>query len=120
VPEEKHNSNVSGGQDFVNLQIDVGIIKTQILDVVKKVDASNNKLDNLSVVSREEYVSDKDKLENYKIRAEQQVRDLEKYVEKTYVTLDSQKNIKALAMTVLTALTVAAALAIWRLLTSKI
>lgn len=84
------------------MQIDVGVIKDKVAELKKQSDRIENKLDNLSTVSQEDY------------------KKFVQYVEDTFVKRESIKGLKAVGYAVLTALSVSATLGLAKLLGARL
>jgi hypothetical protein len=97
------NTGSQGHQDAVNLQVDIGVLKSQFTELQKqgdrqeaKIDAVKRAVDGLSTVSRNEF-------EEYK-----------QHVDSTFVKTESIKGVKSVAWAIATALSVALVLALFR------
>lgn len=97
-----NQSRKSGpSKEEVNLQVDVGVIKSQVADLKKSNERIETKLDNLNTVPLEDF------------------KKFVAYVEETFVKKESLKGAKAVGLAVLTALAISATLGIARLLGTK-
>lgn len=85
----------------INLQVDVGVIKSQVADLKATTGRIEAKLDSLNTVSQEDFKKFVD------------------YVEKEFVKKESLKGVRAVGLAVLTALAVSATLGIAKLLGAK-
>lgn len=97
----KNQRTTTSSKEEVALQVDVGVIKSQMVDLKKQTDRIEDKLDSLQTVP----------LADFKKFVE--------YVENTFVKKESLKGAKAVGLAVLTALAVSATLGIAKLLGTK-
>lgn len=91
-----------GSSEDVNMQIDVGIIKVQMIEVKKQTDRIEHTLNNLSNVSAGEFDKFKD------------------YVESSFVKKESLSGFKAIGIAVATAVAIGLVIAMLRVLGLKL
>lgn len=82
----------------VSLQVDVRVIKSQMVDLKRQTDRIETKLDGLSVVTQDDF------------------KKFVQYVEETFVKQESLKGFRAVGLAVVTALAISVTLGISKLL----
>lgn len=93
---------VTTSHSEISLQVDVGVIKSQMVDLKKQTNRIEDKLDSLSTVSQDDF------------------KKFVTYVEENFVKKESLKGLRAVGYAVLTALAVSVTLGIARLLGAKL
>lgn len=86
----------------VNLQVAVGVLNSQMVDLKKQTDRIENKLDSLSTVSQDDF------------------KKFVAYVEDSFVKKETLKGARAVGLAVLTAVAVSVTLGIAKLLGAKL
>lgn len=92
----------SASKQEISLQVDVGVIKSQMLDLKKQADRIEGKLDGLAAVSQDDF------------------RKFVDYAEETFIKKESLKGAKAVGYATLTALAISVTLGIAKLLGAHI
>lgn len=85
----------------VSLEVAVGVLNSQMVDMKKQNDRIEQKLDSLSTVSQEDF------------------KKFTQYVEDTFVKKESVKGLKAVGFAIITAIAVSATLGVAKLLGFK-
>jgi hypothetical protein len=94
-------SDQQDSKENINMQVDVGVIKSQMIDLKTQTNRIENKLDGMSMVSLAEF------------------KKFTEYVDTTFIKRDSVKGLQAVGLAVVTALAVSVTLGIAGLLGAK-